>query len=276
MGPIPTVEPTKNPTASPTEAPTTSPSSSSYPSANPIDSPSKSLHPSTNPTDGPTKAPTPIPTVKPTTDPTPLPTPGPTRKEIDSVTKEPAPIKTMAPTTSIVKPSCDDVFLFRQKGETDIDLERVVKVISQDKMTVTVELTQGWDQVVADLYVNNNDYYYARDDKGIDHIFYSYSQGNYSEQCYEKTEVVTDAPIDTIEITCFVTKPFALLELCLVDDLDNGYLTSKDNTTVPECCESPPEKPTVCYKLDINCVPCVDDTSRPFRRRQLRRSGTLN
>jgi len=268
----PTVQPTKNPTSSPTNAPSAAPSGSFYPSSNPTDSPSKSMSPTSSPTDVPTKSPTPSPTKNPTASPTASPTAAtlsPTKGISEGNTKQPSPI---------VLPDCpEDVILLNHKGETEIDLDRVVKVVSQDRSTVTVALNQGWDPVVEDLYVNNNDYYYHSEDEPIDHIFYSYRSGHFNEVCYEEQAVKTDEEFATIEITCSVTKPYALLELCVADNLEHGFLTSEDNATVPKCCEPsfPPETPTVCYTIEIKCVSeCLDDATPT--RRGLLRGGASN
>jgi len=292
----PTASPTKNPTSAPTNAPSAAPSGSFYPSSNPTDSPSKSMSPTLTPTDAPTtkaptenptasptKSPTDEPTKNPTLPPTKSPTAGPTNNPTASPTANPtaatlSPTKSISegntkPPSPIVLPDCpEDVVLLHHHGETEIDLNRVVRVVSQDRSTVTVALTQGWDPVVEDLYVNNNDYYYYNEDKPIDHIFYSYRVDHFDEKCYEESQVKTDEEFATIEISCSVTKPYALLEVCVVDNLEHGFLTSEDDATVPKCCEPefPPETPTVCYTIEIKCVSeCLDDAT-PTRRGSLR------
>jgi len=211
--------------------------------------------------------PTKSPTVSPTANPTAA-TLSPTKSISEGNTKPPSPI---------VLPDCpEDVVLLHHHGETEIDLNRVVRVVSQDRSTVTVALTQGWDPVVEDLYVNNNDYYYNNEDKPIDHIFYSYRVDHFDEKCYEESQVNTDEEFATIEISCSVTKPYALLEVCVVDNLEHGFLTSEDDASVPKCCEPefPPETPTVCYTIEIKCVSECLDNAAPFRPRGLR--GALN
>jgi len=312
----PTASPTKAPTKTPTSSPSAAPSGSFYPSSTPTNYPTKSMHPSSSPTDVPTKAPTPVPTKNPTASPTKSPTAEPTKNPTASPTKSPTVEPTKSPTASpttnptiatdsptrpinegnteppivinggddddddmIFRPNCpDDVVLLHHEGETEIDLDRVVKVVSQDKSTVTVALTQGWDPVVEDLYVNNNDYYYYSEEEPIDHIFYSYRVDHFNEVCYEEAQVKQDDTFATIEIACSVTKPYALLELCVVDDLEHGFLTSKDDATVPKCCEPSfqPETPTVCYTIEIKCVSeCLDDVA-PALRRGLLRGGAFN
>lgn len=84
----------------------------------------------------------------------------------------------------------------------------------------------------------------------------------FDEKCYEETSVMEGTVFDTITIQCQVTRPFAKLEICVVDDLKNELLTIEDDATVPQCCHptDAPEKPTVCYSIKINCeTECVED-----------------
>merc|ERR1711904_212725 len=166
-----------------------------------------------------------------------------------------APITTLPPKSDCEK----DLKLIKHEGETEIDLSRVVNIVSQDESTVTVSLTQGWEGG----FVGDQIF-------GIDQIFYVYRSDTFDEKCYEETEVFPGTTFATnIEISCLVSKPFALLELCLVDDLSHGCLTSGDDATIPQCCEPevPPEKPTVCYKILIKCVTeCVEEGVASTRR----------
>lgn len=222
------------------------------------------MSPTSSPTDVPTKSPTQGPTNNPTLSPTLSPTVKVTRP----------PIATNGGDDDdddlFFEPACpEDVTLIHRQGETEIDLGRAVKIVSQDRSTVTVALTQGWDPVVEDL-----------EDEPIDHIFYSYRSDHFNEVCYEEQAIKTDERFATIEIQCSVTKPYALLELCVADNLEHGFLTSEDNATVPKCCEPsfPPETPTVCYTIEIKCVSeCLDDvTPTQPTRRGLLRGGALN
>jgi len=272
----PTVSPTKAPTGEPTDSPSASPTSSFYPSSNPSNTPTASMHPSSSPTDVPTKAPTPgptknptqSPTVSPTVSPTAGPTKEPTAPPTVPPTKSPTVSPTLSPTVKVTRPpiatnggddddddlffepACpEDVELVAHNGKTDIDLDRVVKIVSQDTSTVRVALNQGWDQS-------------GDDNIPIDSIYYSFRPNNFDEKCYEETSVIEGTVFDTISIQCHVYKPFALLEICLVDDVENKLLTFEDNATVPQCChpEDEPEKPTVFYKIKINCkTECVDE-----------------
>merc|ERR1712003_353900 len=100
----------------------------------------------------------------------------------------------------IFEPTCpEDVELVAHNGKTDIDLDRVVKIVSQDTSTVRVALNQGWDR--------SDD-----EDIPIDSIYYSFRPNTFEEK-----SVMEGTVFDTITIQCHVTKPFALLEICLAD-----------------------------------------------------------
>merc|ERR1711935_55097 len=94
------------------------------------------------PTKNPTVSPT---TSSPTKDPTISPTVSPTAKPFSETTTPPvspteAPITTLPPKSVCEK----DLKLTKLEGETEIDLSRVVNIVSQDESTVTVSLTEGW------------------------------------------------------------------------------------------------------------------------------------
>jgi len=265
----PTQSPTVSPTVSPTEAPTKEPTASptKQPTASPTSSPTAS--PSASPTKSPTVSPTKSPTTSPTASLTKAPTVEPTLSPTVKVTTQP-PIDTNGGDDDdddmFFEPTCpEDVELVDHKGQTDIDLDRVVKIVSQDTSTVKVSLNQGWDQL-------------GDEDIPIDHIYYSFRPDTFNEKCYEETSVMENAVFDTVTIQCHVYKPYALLEICLVDDLKNELLTVEDNATVPKCCHPtfPPETPTVCYTIKINCVTeCVEennDNNNDVERRGLRGS----
>jgi hypothetical protein len=251
----PTVSPTVSPTAAPTKEPTASPTK--QPTASPTSSPTAS--PSASPTESPTVSPTKSTTTSPTASPTTAPTVEPTLSPPVKVTTQP-PIDTNGGDDDddddlIFEPTCpEDLELVAHKGQTDIDLDRVVKIVSQDTSTVKVSLNQGWDRSSGD---NNNE-----DNVPVDHIYYSFRPDTFDEKCYEETSVMEDTAFDTVTIQCHVYKPYALLEICVVDDLKNGLLTVEDDANVPKCCHPTfqPETPTVCYTIKINCVTeCVDD-----------------
>jgi len=268
----PTVSPTKAPTNAPTDSPSASPSGSFYPSSSPSDTPTTSVYPSSSPTDVPTKAPTPGPTKNPTESPTVSPTKSPTASPTKVPTSEPTLSPTVKVTTQppidtnggdddddddlIFEPTCPaDLELVAHKGQTDIDVDRVVRIVSQDTSTVKVSLNQGWDHRSGgdDISIP------------IDHIYYSFRPDHFDEKCYEETSVMENTVFDTVTIQCHVYKPYALLEICVVDDLKNELLSVEDDATVPQCCHPtfPPETPTVCYTIKINCVTeCVDDEKK--------------
>jgi len=243
-------------------------------------SPTTSPSPTKDPTVSPTFSPTASPTASPTTSPTAKPTTLPTNSPSESPT-------TLAPTVTVTRPPIntnggdnDDDFFFQpgcpkdlelvsKSGQTDIDLPRVVKIVSQDESTVKVSINQGWDRV-------------DNEDVAIDQIFYSFKPDTFDQKCFEETNVGLGTVLDTVTISCGVLKPHARLEICLVDNLQNELLTVEDDATVPTCChpdEKIPETPTVCYTIKINCVTeCVDEDAidnglTDFVRRGLRGSN---
>jgi hypothetical protein len=141
----------------------------------------------------------------------------------------------------------EDILLLRKIGVTDYPTNEAVKIVSQDKGTVKVELNQAWAA-----------------DGTIDSIFAYYRETVFDKRCYETAEVEA-GDFETIEIYCNVFSPKAQLEICVADtSLDVG-----DNAEVPKCCEPsfPPNTPVVCYTLEINCVSeCIDESQQ----RQLR------
>jgi len=259
---------TQSPTQSPTDAPTvessvspTTASSGTPTTSTPTDAPTAA--PTTSaPTDVPTAAPT---TSAPTTSaPTDAPTAAPTTSApttlsptIKAVTRP--PIITNGGDDDdddlVFQPTCPaDVKLIATHGSKDIDLERVVRIVSQDTSTVQVALNQGWEHEVSGGNANAI--------PTIDHIFYSYRTNIFDENCYEETSVMENKRIDTVTIQCNVNKPFALLKICVVDDITNGLLSVQDDATIPKCCHPtfPPNTPTVCYTIAVNCVTeCEDD-----------------
>ena len=262
---------TQSPTQSPTDAP--SETRSEVPSELRSDAPTveSSVSPTTASSGTPTtSAPTDVPTAAPTTSAptTSAPTDAPTAA---STTSAPT---TLSPTIKAVtrppiitnggddddddlffQPTCPaDVKLIATHGSKDIDLERVVRIVSQDTSTVQVALNQGWEQEVSGGNANAI--------PTIDHVFYSYRTDIFDENCYEETSVMENKRIDTVTIQCNVHKPFALLEICVVDDITNGLLSVQDDATIPKCCHPtfPPNTPTVCYTIEVNCVTeCEDD-----------------
>jgi hypothetical protein len=292
---VPTQSPTGEPTtAKPTKSPTKSPTQA--PTASPTTSPTKS--PSAAPTKSPTKSPTKPPTASPTTSPTQSPTGKVCATDVKqcadgsfvsrdptndcqfkacpptvSPTVSPTIMKTRPPINTngedgdddfFFEPGCEkDLELISKQGQTDIDLTRVVKIVSQDSSTVKVSLNQGWDQL-------------GDEDIPIDHIFYSFRPSTFDDKCYEETNIKEGTIFDTVTISCNVLTPYAKLEICLVDDLENELLTVEDDATVPKCCHPnfPPNTPTVCYTIKISCVTeCVDDDEDALDDNSIARRG---
>jgi len=158
----------------------------------------------------------------------------PVSVECGEPSAEPSIAPTKAP-VSFGEVDCPkDLDVLYQQGNTDIDPTKVVKILNQYTSEVHVVLRQGWEE--SDAFT-------------IDHMYYTYRTDYFNEKCYNARSVFGGTIFDDIIIQCFVTKPFAVLEICVVDDSMNG------NATVPECCDpkDPPEKSTVCYTIKINC-----------------------
>merc|ERR1712072_1087952 len=192
-----------------------------------------------NPTESPTAKPTESPTVKRTDPPT------VTNGEDDD-------------DDFIFVPSCpEDVTVVKQVGATEFpdDPNEAVKIVSQDLSTVTVKLNQAWSSP-------------GDEDIPIDHIYYNFMEDTFDEKCYEESQVADGTFYDTITIQCDVTKPIALLEICLADNIANELLTVEDNAVVPKCCHPsfPPDTPVVCYAVEINCVTeCIGEEVKERR-----------
>lgn len=249
---------TKPPTAAPTELPTAKPTES----------------PTVKPTASPTGSPTAAPTVKRTDRPTGSPTGPPT--DVSDSMLEPTASPTKGTEPPIVtnggdddddfffSPSCpEDVTVVKQVGATELpDPNQAVQIVSQDLSTVTVKLNQAWSSP-------------GDEQIPIDHIYYSFMEDSFDEKCYEEDQVLDGNYYDTITIQCDVTKPFALLTICVADDIANEKLTVEDDAVVPKCCHPsfPEETPVVCYTFEINCVTeCVEEEVKERQRKLLRGS----
>merc|ERR1711907_621768 len=292
---IPTEEPTVSPSVPPTAAysgmPSGSPSlhQSDVPSSGPSFEPSMELTiaptayptiahsgmPSDTPSLDQSVVPSSVvsdgPSMKPTIAPTTAATDGPTH--LEEFGQEP----TAAPTDPITLPPIitngedddDDVFfppfcpddlsLVRQEGVTEIpnnNLSNAVHIVSQDTSTVTVKLNQVWTAPVDGGEATHE----------MDHIYYAFKENSLEQVCYEETDVPYNAIYDTITIQCMVSKPYALLEICVAEKSANEVLLfPEDNATVPECCHPtfPPETPVVCYTIEIKCkTECVEEQEK--------------
>lgn len=147
------------------------------------------------------------------------------------------------------EPECpEDIDLIKTVGVTEISLYESVHIISQDTSTVTVGLKNSW----------------VDGDDTIDSIHYQYKIDDFTERCYNSTNVIADEVYNQITIECFHSKPFAELKICVVDD---EALQDGDNAEVPKCCHADQEgKDVVCYTLTIDCVTtCVEEEQRAMR-----------
>lgn len=157
-----------------------------------------------------------------------------------------------------------DVDVLTQTGAVTAEFDRIydsIHISEQNTTTVTVDLSQLWSR-----------------EAHIDHIYYAYRQYAPNSrlqgwsgdiECYEKESVPFGSmktPYDTITAACHALAPYAKLEICVVDDLDNGIVKPLISTTVaevvPHCClhkiDSAKPQSAVCYILDINCAPPTD------------------
>jgi len=140
-----------------------------------------------------------------------------------------------------------------QDRSANPDVYPAVKIVSQDTSTVSVNLTQAW----ASSTINN--------------YFYEYNEDTFDTKCYEKVDLQGQGTfIDSITIQCAEAVSYASLRICL-QDATGELLGPDDNATVPKCCHSdaPKETPTVCYNLEISCVPQCGGSTGTLARRGL-------
>merc|ERR1712014_477129 len=197
-------------------------------------------------------SPTNTPTIVPTITKTVLPTGAPTL--LQETVQQPTAAPTVPITQSPSNICPEDITLIKQEGVTDIpnnDLNEVVRIVSQDTSAVTVKLNQAWTSSSGGKATS------------VDRIYYSFKENSFEEVCYEESDVPDNTFYSTITIQCMVSKPFALLEICVADDSNNEVLLfPEDNGTVPQCCHPtfPPETPVVCYTIEIMCeTQCIEE-----------------
>merc|ERR1712146_417162 len=58
-------------------------------------------------------------------------------------------------------------------------------------------------------------------------------EDSFNEKCYEEDQVLDGTIYDTITIQCEVTKPLALLNICVADGIANEKLSVEDNAAFP-------------------------------------------
>jgi hypothetical protein len=179
---------------------------------------------------------------------TPPPTPAPSAEP--TVTAEPTSALADDPTASpsIPPPACpEDVTLYSIDGVTEIDLGQAVRILSQDKTTVTVRLYQAWTLV---------DNVYS--------IYYTYRQNSFLEKCFGAENVGPMTAYQDITMQCYHNRPVALLQICVADN-DGALNLLGDDAEVPSCCgsELPNGCPVVCYKIVVWCdYLCVGSVER--------------
>ena len=75
----------------------------------------------------------------------------------------------------------------------------------------------------------------------IDYMYYFFRPNNFNETCYEESSVMDDMVYaNDIIIQCAVTKPYALMNICIRVDIQNEYLQLSTNmdekAVVPKHC----------------------------------------
>lgn len=229
----------------------------SYPISSSTGSPT-SLSPSFGPTGRP---PTNSPTAVPVASPTASPSPDPTTALVIAATTSPTVTPTARPSTGeptfkldpfgkddetggtffppIGQKECPvDILLLRHNGITGYP-DSAVRIINQDRSTVTVKLTQN----------------YTDASSTIDSIYYQYKQNHFDNMCYEEQNLNGK---DSVEITiqCTVNSQIALLELWVADSINKNVLSEGDNVIIPKCCNPtiPKETPVTNFLIEIKCV----------------------
>jgi len=194
------------------------------------------------PTPGPTNSPT---TEAPTAEPTGTPTtdyPTYDSDDSDDETDEPTLEPTRAPIADAGQGECpEDVKLIETHGSTMLP-DDFVKAVGYNRETVTVRLTNT-------LSTETN----------LDAVYAYYQANTFDKECFSWHNVRPDVrtAVSDLEIQCTVTKPYALLQICIQDDaLTKPILSEEDDAIIPQCCYAPPEAPpgTVCHLYEINCV----------------------
>lgn len=143
----------------------------------------------------------------------------------------------------------EDITVVKQMGSTPFPRD-VVKVVKRDlastPASVTVDVYQKWS--MAKMGISQA--------PPIDHIYLHYHTNTFDNKCYGWDEVnASTESFTTIDITCDVLKPRAILEICVADDLDKNILSELDAATIPDCCYPPDLPPgVICYLIKINCV----------------------
>lgn len=169
-------------------------------------------------------------------------------EEEETTTQSPteAPTEGIAELTSLC---LEDITVLHLIGKTEFPVDQAVQIVSQNTSTVTVKLTQAWTS-----------------DHSIENIYAAYKTSTFSEHCYGYSRVQSGAIFDAqLTMTCSTLVPSTVLEICLADDIDHGFLSASDNATVPKCCEAsfPTGTPAVCYTLKINCkTECTDESQQ--------------
>lgn len=183
----------------------------------------------------------------------------------EAATKPPIALNGMDDDTDdlVFPPICEeDLEVIKRVGMTNLALNKneAIRIVSQDRDTVTVQLQQACDFPAPSKFLHENDPAFLVASPWIDYIYYAYRPDNFDEVCFEETKVEDETVYaKDLTIQCAVTQPYGLLEICMADDIRNERLqfnSLEENGVVPKCCHPsfPPETPVVCYNVKIKCV----------------------
>jgi hypothetical protein len=177
-------------------------------------------------------------------------------KKSDTCTRtesSPTPVSTSSPTSAPDEVSEEstfstDVSLMGQIGTAFYE-SLPIKIISQDRTSVTIEVSNTWSETV------------------ISHIYTRHDNMSRDSTCHELLEVSkSDTAQYTIE--CMFEVPVAHVDLFVSDDSFSEVL---DSAEVPLCCHPDEDDvtPTVQYTFIVQCV----EQSTVDGQRKLRRSS---
>jgi hypothetical protein len=141
----------------------------------------------------------------------------------------------------------NDILLLSHTGVTTYPKD-AVRIVSQDRTSVTVELTQT----------------YTDSDSFIDNIYYQYQFDHFSNVCLAETFLYGKETIEEFTIECTVNSKIALLEFWVADGIGKGVLDADDNAIIPDCChpDVPEDTPVTKYVIEIKCVTeCLEDVA---------------
>merc|ERR1712032_179720 len=146
------------------------------------------------------------------------PTYGPTNAPTNAPTKPPV---TDNPTASPVSDGADggcpdDIKLFRRTGSAPFP-DDAVRIVSQQKETVTVSLHQTWSATMP-----------------IDYMYVYYQQNSFDRKCLGWDQVAQEQSLATLDIKCDYLHPITVLEIYIADDIEKKVLSNEDRCRSPQ------------------------------------------